>query len=66
MLMMLVFWVDRRLRYFFLAVTAVTSVAVLVGHLHYSIDVFSAYFITYGVFVLSKRFFKREYALMTE
>jgi hypothetical protein len=40
------------------------AITVLFGHLHYSIDVFAAYFIAHGVFVLSRRLFKEEYALM--
>jgi membrane-associated phospholipid phosphatase len=39
------------------------SVAVIVGHLHYSIDVFSAYFIAFGIFEIAKKIFKKEYGL---
>jgi membrane-associated phospholipid phosphatase len=35
---------------FFLILTAIFSVTVLLMHVHYSIDVFSAFFITYGVY----------------
>jgi len=40
-------------------------VAVLLGHIHYSIDVFSALFITYGIFVIAKKVFARDYLLFT-
>ena len=33
---------------------------VLVGHLHYSIDVFAAFFITYGIHDLAKFLFSQE------
>jgi membrane-associated phospholipid phosphatase len=43
----------------------VGSVAEIFGHLHYSIDVFSAFFIAYGVFEIAKKIFKKEYLLLT-
>ncbi|MEI6345839.1 MAG: phosphatase PAP2-related protein [bacterium] len=60
-LVALIFWKQKPLRYFFLVCSLIGSVAVLLGHLHYSIDVFSAFFIAYGVFEISKRIFKREH-----
>lgn len=60
-LIALIFWKQKPLRYFFLICSFIGSVAVLFGHLHYSIDVFSAFFIAYGVFEISKRIFKREH-----
>ncbi len=62
-LLALIFWNKKFLRYFFIACSIISSFAVLFGHLHYSIDVFSAFFITYGVFEISKRFFKKQYSL---
>jgi hypothetical protein len=62
-LLMLIFWINHYLRYFFFACSIIGSVAVIIGHLHYSIDVFSAYFIAYGIFELSRRIFRSEYAL---
>jgi len=62
-LLMLIFWTNRHLRYFFLACSVIASIAVIIGHLHYSIDVFSAYFIAYGIFQFSKWFFRSEYLL---
>lgn len=64
-LLALIFWKVDRLRYFFLICSVIGGVAVILGHLHYSIDVFSAYFIAFGVFEISKQFFKKEYALLT-
>jgi hypothetical protein len=65
-LLALVFWKQQQIRLFFLLASLIGSVAVIVGHLHYSIDVFSAYFISFGVFEMSKSFFKKEYRLMQE
>ena len=49
------------LRTVFLLFSLVAGASVLLGHLHYSIDVFSAFFITYTIFVLAQKFFKADY-----
>lgn len=59
----LMFWENKYLRLFFLICSVVFGVSVLLGHLHYSIDVFSAFFITFGIFHLAKYFFKKDYDL---
>jgi hypothetical protein len=64
-LLALVFWQRRYIRWFYLCCSFIGSVAVLLGHLHYSIDVFSAYFIAFGVYEISKYLFKKEYTLAT-
>jgi membrane-associated phospholipid phosphatase len=51
-------------RYFFLGFSVLMAITVLLGHLHYSIDVFAAFFIAHGVFVVAKKIFKQEHALM--
>lgn len=37
------------------------GVVVLLGHLHYSIDVFAAFFITYTIFVITTHLFSSDY-----
>lgn len=63
-LLALIFWHYKPFRYLFLLSSLVGSTAVLLGHLHYSIDVFSSYFIAFGVFKASEYFFKKERILM--
>src|SRR3989338_6596279 len=47
----LAFWgVDNRLKWFFLLSSVFFGVVVLLGHIHYTIDVMSAFFITYGIY----------------
>ncbi|MBU6500610.1 MAG: hypothetical protein KGJ89_04105 [Patescibacteria group bacterium] len=63
-LLALTFWDERYLRALFLVATAIGGAAVLLGHLHYSIDVFSALFISFGVYYAAKNFFSSDYALL--
>lgn len=59
----LIFWENKIYRYIFLALSLIFGAAVLLGHLHYSIDVFSAFFITYGIYHISRTFFKKDMKL---
>jgi len=63
-LLALVFWHERPWRLFFLVSSLVFGIAVLLAHIHYSIDVFSAPFITYAIFCIGKKLFPRDYALI--
>ena len=59
-LMALLFWKDKILRYIFIAWSVLFAVTVLLGHLHYTIDVVSAYFITYTIFHIAELIFKKD------
>ena len=64
-LLAIIFWGDKLPRYFFLFSAALGGTSVLLGHLHYSIDVFSALFISFGIFYIAKMFFKKDYVLFS-
>ncbi|MBI3888511.1 hypothetical protein HY311_01825 [Candidatus Nomurabacteria bacterium] len=63
-LLALIFWENKSMRYFFLSFSALFAVVVLLGHLHYSIDVLSAFFITYSIFNICKYWFKKDWILL--
>lgn len=62
-LMALVFWKEKHLRYLFIVWSVGFGITALLGHLHYSIDVLSAFFITYAIFHIAEIVFKKEHAL---
>jgi hypothetical protein len=59
----LMFWDNKYFRYIFLVASFVGGGAVLLGHLHYTIDVFAAFFITYGIFHIARWLFAKDYSL---
>lgn len=60
-LMALLFWDVRRIRFLFLGMSFFFGVVVLLGHLHYTIDVLAAFFITYAIYDMSVFFFKKDH-----
>jgi len=65
-LMALVFWNDKIYRYVLLAVSVFFGIIVLLGHLHYTIDVVAAFFITYSIYSMASLFFKNDKLVFNE
>jgi len=65
-LMALVFWENKYVRWFCLLSSFFFGTIVLMAHLHYSIDVAAAFFITYTIFHLSQKCFKAEQEFFAE
>lgn len=66
-LMALVFWNENKLIcYISIAASIIFGASVLLGHLHYSIDVFAAFFITYTIYKISEKFFTKDSLLFNK
>lgn len=61
-LIALIYWKHPMIRNTFLVASGLFGVIVLLSHLHYSIDVFSAFFITYTIYHMALKLFKRDLA----
>ena len=62
-LMALTYWGNKHLRNIFLAVSIIFGASALLGHYHYSIDVFAAFFISYSIFHIARYLFAKDYEL---
>lgn len=58
----LIFWRQRNLRVFFLVCSVLFGASVLLGHAHYSIDVFAVPFMASGVLWWAKKLFAADVA----
>lgn len=56
----LIFWNEILLRRIFIVTSCMFGVVVLLAHLHYTIDVLSAFFISYGIFHIARNLFKKD------
>lgn len=65
-LMALIFWPSLRVRMIFIAISVIFGASALLGHLHYSIDVFAAYFITYSIFKAAQNLFAKDYKFLSD
>lgn len=59
-LIALIFWNHLYIRVLFLVSSILFGVIVLLSHLHYSIDVFAAFFITYSIYHMALYLFKKD------
>ncbi len=65
-LMALIFWENKYVRWSCLLSSFFFGTIVLMAHLHYSIDVAAAFFITYTIYHLAKKWFKTEQEFFAE
>lgn len=64
-LIALIFWDHLYIRILFLTASVVLGGTALLAHLHYSIDVFAAFFITYSIYHIALKLFKKDYEFFT-
>lgn len=62
-LMALIMWDEKFWRYAYLILSVVFGIAVLFAHVHYSMDVLAAPYMSYGIYKMSQYFFSKDYKL---
>ena len=60
-LISLIFWDNKKIRYTFISLSILSGIVVLFSKAHYSIDVFAAPFIVYGVYKITEKLFKEDF-----
>lgn len=63
-LMALIFWDEKFWRYVYIILSIVFGISVLFAHVHYTIDVLAAPYMTYSIFKMSQYFFEEDYKLI--
>lgn len=64
-LLALTYWKDKSIRNICLFTSVLFGASVILGHLHYSIDVFAAFFISYGIFHIARYFFPKDFEFLS-
>ncbi len=59
----LIFWREIFWRNLFLTFSFIMGVSMIFAHMHYSIDIFAAPFITYSIFSIAKKVFPNDFKL---
>ena len=65
-LMSLLYWENKTLRWVFFTFSIIAGTAVLLGHLHYTIDVFAAFFISYTIYHIALKMFPKDRELFLD
>jgi hypothetical protein len=65
-LMAMIYYKNKTLRYLFIATSVLFGLVVLLSHRHYTIDVLSAFFISYAIYHIAVILFKRDLILFNK
>lgn len=59
----LILWDEKFWRYIYIILTIIFGISVLLAHVHYTIDVLAAPYMTYAIYKMSQYFFAEDYQL---
>lgn len=62
----LIFWKEKFWRVLFLVISLIFAASMILSHRHYSIDIFAAPFISYGIFIISQKMFKKDFKFFSK
>jgi hypothetical protein len=63
-LMALIMWDEKFWRYAYIILSIVFGIAVLFAHVHYTIDVLAAPYMSYGIYKMSQYFFAEDFEML--
>jgi len=63
-LLALIFWREKNFRYLFIFISVFFGTIALMGHYHYSIDVLAAFFITFSIYHICLKIFKKDHQIL--